>query len=75
MLVLVIQGFAYNFIKDQLEGARLTRMQAYLMGFFQSMFELIESLITVPGIPVVTPHNLFFFFYRYYYCWRPSVGG
>lgn len=62
MLVLVVQGFAYNFIKDQLEGARLTRMRGYLMVFFfPSMFELIESLITVPGIPVVTLHKDFFF--------------
>ncbi len=56
MSVLVVKKFAYNFIKYQLDGPRLTRMRGYLM-FFLSMFKLIESLIKVPGIPVVTPHN------------------
>lgn len=76
MLVLLVQGFAYNFIKDQLEGARLTRIRGYLMGFFfQSMLELIESLITVPGIPSgYTTQRFFIFIFNFFYCWRPSVG-
>jgi len=42
MLVLVIKGFAYNFIKDQLDGPRLTRMRGYLMCFFIFFFEHVQ---------------------------------